>query len=92
MNDLLKTVLTIATVPLVTLLTSWLKRCNWKREYKILLMLLISLVFAVAISIAEQQFDVANVGGTLSVIAALAFSFYEAYFKKTALNETLEQR
>lgn len=92
MNDLLKTLLTIATVPLVTLLTSWLKRCNWKREYKILLMLLISLVFAVAISIAEQQFDVANVGGTLSVIAALAFSFYEAYFKKTALNETLEQR
>ena len=92
MNDLLKTLLTIATVPLVTLLTSWLKRCNWKREYKILLMLLISLVFAVAISIAEQQFDVANVGGTLSVIAALAFSFYEAYFKHTALNETLEQR
>ena len=92
MNDLLKTLLTIATVPLVTLLTSWLKRCNWKREYKILLMLLISLVFAVAISIAEQQFDVANVGGTLSVIAALAFSFYEAYFKKTALNETLERQ
>ncbi len=92
MSDLFKTVLTIATVPLVTLLTSWLKRCNWKREYKILLMLLISLVFAVAISIAEQQFDVANVGGTLSVIAALAFSFYEAYFKKTALNETLERQ
>ena len=92
MSDLLKTVLTIATVPLVTLLTSWLKRCSWKREYKILLMLLISLMFAVAISIAEQQFDVANVGGTLSIIAALAFSFYEAYFKKSALNETLERQ
>ena len=92
MSELLKTVLTIATVPLVTLLTSWLKRCSWKREYKILLMLLISLMFAVAISIAEQQFDVANVGGTLSVIAALAFSFYEAHFKRTTLNETLERQ
>ncbi len=92
MNDLLKTLLTIATVPLVTLLTSWLKQCSWKREYKILLMLLMSFLFAIAISIAEQQFDIANVGGTLSVIAALAFSFYEVYFKHTALNETLERQ
>ena len=92
MSDLFKTVLTIATVPLVTLLTSWLKQCSWKREYKILLMLLMSFLFAIAISIAEQQFDIANIGGTLSIIAALAFSFYEAYFKKSALNETLERQ
>jgi hypothetical protein len=90
MNEFIKALLILGTIPIVTMVTSWIKRCEWKPEHKRLLAGAVSFVFAGLIAWADNKIDLTNIGGTGVIIVYGARSFYEFYFQRTDLNKTLE--
>ena len=87
MNELLIGVFSI----LMPLLISWLKRCDWPQEQKVLLTLAVCLVGGAVTAWADGSLDLSSTVVAFTAIFTGSQAFYKLWFEKTELNERLEQ-
>lgn len=84
--------LTLAFGLLATPFISWLKACAMPDWLKILIALIVSAFAGLATVAVAGELDLRNVAYTSTAVFTVATVFFHAYFKKTLLNENLEER
>lgn len=76
----------------VTYVTSFLKDCAWKVEYKTLLAGVISAGAAVLSLVVTGDVSWANFGTSLPIVFATATAFYNLHFKDTTTQKSLANK
>lgn len=89
-QEIVKTILMLSTVPLVTACTSYLKLKSWSSETKKLGAFGFSVLFALVPAVIDGRFDIGNIGGTTMLLFYASRAFYDQYFGATQFNRTLE--
>lgn len=85
----------VAAGVVVPFVVSYLKSKSWSQETKHLLSLIVSVVFAVAVTGYDKGFSVdawQNFVANAGVIFTAAQVFYTQFFQKTELNYSLESK
>jgi len=90
-RELIRMAMTMATVPIVTMTTSWLKQQAWTNEGKRLLTFGISLIAAAIVALIDGRGSLETTSSLALMIFMAARTFYSQYFEATDLNQTLTQ-
>lgn len=84
--------LTLAFGLLAPPLISWLKSCEMPDWLKMLIALLVSAFAGLATVAVTGELDVRDVAYTSTAVFTVATVFFHTYFKKTLLNQNLEDK